>query len=106
MKIREIITEQFKHSHKRKSREKKVFHVGNEHAKIARTSKEAAKQHKEANPGVEDRLSDNDSMENLRKVRDMYGVQLVDDFIDVLELPNAVNDTDKQMSMFSKDMRK
>ncbi len=35
----------------------------------------------------------------------MYGMQLVDDFLDVLELPNAENDTDKEMSMFSKDNR-
>jgi hypothetical protein len=46
-----------------------------------------------------------DPRKNLEKVRHMYGMQLVDDFLDVLELPNAEGDTDKEMSMFSKDNR-
>jgi len=104
MKIHEIIVESaFKKSHKRKSREDQVFHVGNEKAKLSRTSKAAAKNFKDADAGAIDGVT---AEVNLKKVRDMYGVQLVDGFIDVLELPNNVDDTDKQMSMFSKDMRK
>ena len=104
MKIREIITERkFQKSDKRKEREDVVFHVGNEHAKIARTSKAAAKNFSDADKGAVEGVT---AEVNLKKVRDMYGVQLVDDFIDCLELPNNIDDTDKQMSMFSKDMRK
>ena len=103
MRINEIIVEgKFKRSNKRKSREDQVFHVGNEHAKIARTSKAAAKNFKDADRGAVDGV---DPEVNLKKVRDMYGMQLVDDFIDVLELPNNINDTDEELSMFSKDNR-
>ena len=103
MKINEIITEsKWKKSQKSNKRDKEVWVVGNEHAKIARTSKRAVEIHKDANVGA---LDDTDSLENLKRVRDMYGMQLVDDFLDVLELPNAENDTDKEMSMFSKDNR-
>ena len=105
MKINEIITEgkwKSRTSNKSNKRVDKVFVVGNEHAKIARTAKGAAKIHKDANVGA---IEPNDPLENLKKVRDMYGMQLVDDFLDVLELPNAEGDTDKEMSMFSKDNR-
>ena len=103
MKINEIITEgQWKASSKSNKRDSEVWVAGNEHAKIARTAKTAVKMHKDANVGA---LADNDPLANLKKVRDMYGMQLVDDFLDVLELPNAEGDTDKEMSMFSKDNR-
>lgn len=104
MKINEIIKEgKFARSEKRTDREDQVFHVGNEKAKISRTSKAASKNFKDADKGAIDGVS---SDVNLKKVRDMYGVQIVNDFVDVLELPNNVDDTDKEMSMFSKDMRK
>lgn len=107
MKIREIITEKSQGSWKRDGksakRAKEVFVVGNEHAKIARSSKQAQDIHSEKDQGV---IENDDARTNLEKVRDMYGMQLVDDFLDVLELPNGVEGTDDQMSMFSKDMRK
>ena len=91
MKIRDII------------KERKDFAVqGNSAAKIARTAKQAAQTFKDADHGAG---ADFDSKAARKKVRDMYGVELVDDFVDVLELPNAEKDTDKQMSMFSKDNR-
>ena len=103
MKINEIITEgRWQKGHKSNKRDEKVWIAGNEHAKIARTAKDAVKIHKEKDKGAVDGV---DPYVNLQKVRDMYGMQLVDDFLDVLELPNAESDTDKEMSMFSKDNR-
>ena len=91
MKITEIITE------------RQDFSVnGNENATIARTAKEAASKFKDADKGAGESF---DPKKARQKVRDMYGVELVDDFVDVLELPNAEKDTDKEMSMFSKDNR-
>ena len=107
MKIREIITEKSQGSWKRDSksdkRAKEVFVVGNEHAKIARSAKQAVELHAEKDKGV---IENDDARANLEKARTMYGMQLVDDFLDVLELPNGTEGTDDQMSMFSKDMRK
>ena len=107
MKIREIITEKKQGSWKRDSksdkREPQVFVVGNEHARIARSAKQAQDLLKDKDQGV---IENDDPRANLEKVRNMYGMQLVDDFLDVLELPNGVEGTDDQMSMFSKDMRK
>ena len=106
MKIREVITEKQgswtrdSRSHKRA---KEVFVVGNENAKIARSSKQAQELHNEKDQGV---IENDDARKNLERVRNMYGVQLVDDFLDILELPNGIEGTDKAMSMFSKDMRK
>jgi len=102
MRLHEIITEHWDRNHKNKKSDQQVWVVGNEHAKIARTAKDAVKMHKEKDNGIIDGV---DARINLQKVRDMYGMQLVDDFLDVLELPNAENDTDKEMSMFSKDNR-
>lgn len=106
MKIREIITEKSQGSWAREKksdkREPEVFVVGNEHAKIARTSKDAQKMRDEKDKGF---LEGDDARKNLERVRDMYGMQLVDDFLDVLELPNGIEGTDDQMSMFSKDNR-
>ena len=91
MKISDIITE------------RKDFAVnGNDAAKIARTAKQAAQMYKDADSGARDNF---DAKAARKKVRHQYGVELVDDFVDTLELPNAENDTDKQLSMFSKDNR-
>ena len=107
MKIREIITEKSQGSWKRdgksNKREPEVFVVGNEHARIARTAKDAQDLLQDKDQGI---IENDDARANLEKVRDMYGMQLVDDFLDVLELPNGVEGTDDEMSMFSKDMRK
>ena len=91
MKITEIITER-----------QDMPVNGNDTACIARTSKEAVKMFKKADKGAKANFDPKKARE---KVRDLYGVELVDDFIDVLELPNAEKGTDKEMSMFSKDNR-
>ena len=81
--------------------------VGNDAAKIARSSKQAAATFNAANKGnggVDDNA--HDVQDHLSGVRGRYGVELVDDFKDVLELPNSENETDEAMSMFSKDNRK
>ena len=93
MKIRDIITER-----------KDAAKTGNENAKIARTAKKAKQQFKDADKGHGKRTDDVAHL--LAHVRDMYGVELVDDFVDVLELPNAENDTDKETSLLSSDNRK
>lgn len=107
MKIREIITEKKQGSWDRDGksdkREPEVFVVGNEHARIARSAKQAKDLHADKDQGV---IENDDARANLEKVRNMYGMQLVDDFLDVLELPNGIEGTDSEMSMFSKDMRK
>lgn len=95
MKIRDIIQE----GHSRR----KAPTVGNDKAKIARSAKQAAKAFVDAEVGA---IKDIDVKKARKKVRELYGVELVDEFLDVLELPNGESDTDKQMSMFSKDMRK
>jgi len=94
MKIRDIIQE----GHARK----KAPTTGNAGAKIARSSKQAAKAYNDAEIGA---IKDFDPKEARKRVRELYGVELVDDFVDNLELPNG-HDTDKAMSMFSSDMRK
>lgn len=93
MKITEIITERNQPSK-----------VGNETAKIARSAKDAAKAFKTADKGAIS-TSDDQKRRGRIDVRHMYGVELVDDFIDVLELPNGAEGTDKELSMFSKDNR-
>ncbi len=106
MKIREVITEKqgsWVRGKKSDKRDPEPWVVGNEHAKIARSAKDAQRIHGEKDQGV---IEGDDPQANLQKVRDMYGMQLVDDFLDVLELPNGIEGTDDQMSMFSKDMRK
>jgi hypothetical protein len=107
MKIREIITEKAQGSWKREKksdkRDPEPWVVGNEHAKIARSAKDAAQMRDEKDKGF---IEGDDARKNLERVRDMYGMQLVDDFLDVLELPNGIEGTDDQMSMFSKDLRK
>ena len=103
MKINEIITESNWHKgHKRTKRDTKVWHVGNEHAKIVRNTKQANSHFCDSERGAIDAC---DPHINLEKVRDMYGTQLVDEFLDVLELPNGIEGTDDEMSMFSKDNR-
>ena len=92
MKIRDIIIER-----------KNATKVGNDKATIARTAKQASATFDGADKGAIDGFY---SKKARKKVRDMYGVELVDDFVDVLELPNGEKDTDKAMSMFSKDQRK
>lgn len=94
MKIREVITER-----------KDAAKVGNDSASIARTAKGAAQKFLDADKG-DSPISHDEVRHLLAHVRDMYGVELVDDFLDVMELPNNVDSTDKQMGMFSKDMRK
>lgn len=92
MKIKEIITE------------RSDFAVyGNDTAKIVRTPKQATKAYTTAEKGA---IKNFDPKKARRHARNMYGVELVDDFVDVLELPNNENETDKAMSMFSKDQRK
>ena len=76
--------------------------LGNELARITRSAKDAAKRYISADRGA---LDTGDSKENLRKVRELYGVELVDDFVDVLELPNNEQNTDKQESLLTKDNR-
>ena len=93
MKIRDIITER-----------KDAAQVGNDKATIARTSKSATKKFKDAEKGLGKRTDDVGHL--LAKVRDMYGVELVDDFVDTLELPNAEKDTDKETSLLTSDNRK
>jgi len=93
MKITEIITER-----------NNPNAVGNETAKIARSAKDAVKAFKTADKGALS-TSDDKKQHGRKVVRQMYGVELVDDFIDVLELPNGHEGTDKEMSMFSKDNR-
>ena len=95
MKIRDIITEG--------SNRTNAPTVGNAHAMIARSAKQAVSIFVDAEKGA---IEDFDPKEARRKVRELYGVELVDDFLDVLELPNGEEGTDKEMSMFSKDMRK
>jgi hypothetical protein len=106
MRLQELITEKqqgsWKRSTKSHKRDPDVWVAGNEHAKIARTAKCAVNLHLEKDKGA---IEKSDPRKNLEKVRHMYGMQLVDDFLDVLELPNAEGDTDKEMSMFSKDNR-
>jgi hypothetical protein len=94
MKIRDIITEG--------SSRTDAPTVGNAHAKIARSAKQAAAFYFDADKGA---IEDFDPKEARKRVRELYGVELVDDFVDNLELPNG-HDTDKAMSMFSNDMRK
>jgi len=77
--------------------------TGNSAAKIARSAKQAAQTYVDADKGAIEKF---DSKKARKRAREMYGVELVDEFIDVLELPNGEKDTDKQMSMFSSDMRK
>ena len=77
--------------------------LGNEKASIQRTAKDAVKAFDDAEKGA---IENHDPVANRERVRNMYGVELVDDFVDVLELPNAEDDTDKQMSLFSSDNRK
>ena len=91
MKISDIITER-----------KNASVNGNDTAKIARTAKQAAKAYKDADKGAIDHA---DPAAARKRARELYGVEIVDDFVDVLELPNSENDTDKQQSMFSKDNR-
>lgn len=93
MKIREVITER-----------NNAAKTGNDTAKISRTSKAAEKQFKSADKGHQMRTDDVAHL--LAHVRDMYGVEIVDDFVDVLELPNAEDDTDKAESLLSTDQRK
>ncbi len=93
MKINEIVTE-----HKRTNAEP----CGNDAAKIARNPKDATSLFNKADKGAQEKFN---AKKARKKVRDMYGVELVDDFVDVLELPNAEGTTDKEMSMFSKDNR-
>jgi len=93
MKIREIIKER-----------KDAAKIGNDSATIARTAKGAAEKFKNADDGLP---PGHDEVPHLlAHVRDMYGVELVDDFLDVMELPNNVDETDKAESLFSTDMRK
>ena len=91
MKITEIITERNNPSR-----------IGNETAKISRSAKQATKTFKNAAKGA---LNNSNPQEARKKVRGMYGVEIVDDFVDVLELPNNEHETDKELSMFSKDNR-
>ncbi len=95
MKIKDIIQE----GHARR----KAPTTGNAGALIRRSSKQATKAFVDADQGA---IENFDPKEARRKVRELYGVELVDDFIDVLELPNGEEGTDKEMSMFSQDMRK
>lgn len=91
MKIRDIIIER-----------KNAAVNGNDTAKIMRSAKQAVKAFNDADKGA---IKNFDPKKQRKKVRELYGVELVDDFVDVLELPNSENDTDKQLSMFSKDNR-
>lgn len=95
MKIRDIITEGGSRTN--------APTVGNANAKIARSAKQAAAAFADADQGA---IEDFDPKEARRRVRELYGVELVDDYLDVLELPNGEEGTDKAMSMFSSDMRK
>jgi len=95
MKIRDIIKESSPRTDAPK--------VGNEKAVISRSAKDAEVQFNTAQVGA---ISDFDPKEARKKVRDMYGMEFVDDFVDNIELPNSIHDTDKQMSMMSKDNRK
>ena len=95
MKIRDIITEGGARTN--------APTVGNEKAKIARSAKQAAAAFADADQGA---IEDFDPKEARRRVRELYGVELVDDYLDVLELPNGEEGTDKEMSVFNSDMRK
>ena len=95
MKIRDIITEGGARSDAPK--------VGNDKAKIARSSKVAAQMHDNAEEGARKEF---DAKEARKRVRDLYGVELVDDWVDMLERPNGEHDTDKAESLLSTDMRK
>ena len=95
MKIRDIITEGGSRTN--------APTVGNANAKIARSAKQAAAAFPDADQGA---IEDFDPKEARRRVRELYGVELVDEYLDVLELPNGEEGTDKAMSMFSTDMRK
>jgi len=77
--------------------------VGNDAAVIVRSAKQAADGFEGADKGHQMRTDDVGHL--LAHIRDMYGVEIVDDFVDVLELPNSEDDTDKQPSLFSKDNR-
>ena len=79
--------------------------VGNDAAKIARTAKQAEETFIKADKGGDGVKGHDNVQHHLAHIRAMYGVEIVDDFMDVLELPNAENDTDKQQSLFSKDNR-
>ena len=94
MKIRDIIKEG--------SNRSDTPIVGNEKAIVSRSAKDAETQFNNAQVGA---ISDFDPKEARKKVRDMYGMEFVDDFVDNIELPNSINDTDKKVSMFSKDNR-
>jgi len=82
-----------------------VAKTGNDAAKIARTSKQAAEIFSNADKGGDGCERDESVQDHLEHIRAMYGVEIVDDFLDVLELSNAEADTDKQQSLFSKDNR-
>ena len=101
MKITEIIVEASGADAKRSENLKAVF--ANARAKISRTPKQAKKEYvattKTKHPGFKN------AEELVAKVGELYGVEPVDDFKDVLELPNGHESTDKEMSMFSKDNR-
>ena len=96
MKIRDIITEG--------TARQKAPTTGNDAAKIARSSKIAKQMFKDADKGHQMRTDDVGHL--LAHVRAMYGVEIVDDWVDILEKPNGEHDTDKEQSLISKDMRK
>jgi len=79
--------------------------VGNDSATIARTAKQAVELFDKSDKGGDGVKKGESVQDHLASVRAMYGVEIVDDFMDVLELPNAEHDTDKQQSLFSKDNR-
>ena len=96
MKIRDIITEG--------GRREPQPAVGNDDAIISRTTAQAVKHYDAANKGAIDMNHDVHSL--LKKVRDMYGVEIVDDFKDTIERPDGEYNTDKEESLLSKDNRK
>lgn len=90
MKIRDVITETDDGR-------------SNKAARISRSASQAEKQFLNAEKG--DGRTD-DTAHLLAKVRDMYGVDLVDDFVDFIEEPNGKHGTDKEQSLLSTDNRK
>ena len=77
----------------------------NDAATITRTAKQAAEIFDKADQGGDGCERDESVQDHLKHIRAMYDVELVDDFLDVLELPNAEGDTDKQQSLLTKDNR-
>lgn len=92
MKIRDIITER-----------KNPVKRGNEHAKIVYDSQDARDSFEAADKGRAG--TEFDAMAALKKVRDMYGVEIVDDFSIYNGLVDGERKTDEAESLLSKDNR-